>query len=401
MLVVLLNIVPQNIALSGFGSDIFFLVFGVFILSTLLSESAWFDRVEAILNRRQASFRTGIWAILGAGVLLTLMVPSPLGRASMLQPMVSRLWRRGGRRRNSVLAAAHIHSVTLLSTLVLTGNPLNFVLIGLLEEQSRGRFGWLGWLFATWFAGVFLCAILVVVFAFAARAADAADGDGDRTELAKEEKPLRAIGLQDWATLGLYGVLFAAILGRDLHQIPLQWVVMLLGVGVFFFSGISLTSLRRQFDWPTLVFIATVVAWGPMLDHLGLSERLAESVSFLEGVFEESFYHGIFVMIAVVLAVRLVVPGAPAFILLASTLMPVGENIGVSAWVMGFIIITISEAFIWPYQHGVSSQTLSELETERVDYSAGLLLLSNLFFLAMRCIAIVLCASWWAQINLI
>ena len=91
--------------------------------------------------------------------------------------------------------------------------------------------------------------------------------------------------MQDWATLGLYGLLFGAILGRDIHQIPLQWVVMLLGIAVFFFSGISLTSLRRKFDWPTLVFIATVVAWGPMLDHLGLSDQLAESVSFLEPIF--------------------------------------------------------------------------------------------------------------------
>ena len=106
-------------------------------------------------------------------------------------------------------------------------------------------------------------------------------------------------------------------------------------------------------------------------------------------------------MIAVVLSVRLAVPGAPAFILLASTLMPMGENIGVSAWVLGFVIITISESFIWPYQHGVSSQTVSELETEGVDYSPTLLLFSNIFFLAMRCIAIVLCVSWWIQIDLI
>lgn len=403
IMVVLLDIIPQDLAFSGFGSEIFFLVFGVFILSALLSESAWFDRVEAVLNRRNASFRTGIWAILGAGVLLTLMVPSPLGRASMVQPMVSKLWQsKGGRNRNSILAAAHIHGTTIMSTIVLTGNPLNFILIGLLAEQSRDRFAWLGWITATWFAGIFLLVVMVAVFAVAGRMADKADRTPRQAESQRGTKPLPAIGLQDWATLGLYVFLFIAILGRDIHQIPLQWIVMLLAVSVFFFSGISLTALRRKFDWPTLVFIATVVAWGPMLDHLGLSDQLADSLSFLAVTFQDNtLLFGIFAMIAVVLVVRLVVPGAPAFILLASTLMPMAESVGMSPWVMGFIIITMSEAFIWPYQHGVNSQTVTELETEGVAYSSGILLSSNIFFLLMRCVAIILCVSWWANINLI
>ena len=422
IIVVLLNLVPQDVAFNGFGSEVFFLVFGVFILSMLLSESTWFDWVTAVMNRRNASFRSGIWTILGAGALLTLMVPSPLGRASMVQPMVKRLWRPEGRQRNSALAAAHIHGTTILSTIVLTGNPLNFILIGLLAEQSQSRFAWVGWITATWFAGIFLCVSMVLLFAFWGRNAARADGVAEAASPHSEVEPLPPIGLGDWATLGLYGLLFAAILGRDIHQIPLQWIVMLLAVSVFFFSGISQKVLRSKFDWQTLVFIATVVAWGPMLDQLELSTKLADSLSFLVSVFElesikigplffglvdqfsinlNGFYLGLFTMIAVVLVVRLVVPGAPAFILLASTLMPMADSIGMSPWVVGFIIVTMSEAFIWPYQHGVYSQTVTELETEGVAYSSGVLLVTNIFFLLMRCVAILLCVSWWMRIDLI
>ena len=38
LIVVLMNLVPQSVAFSGFYSEIFFLIFGIFILAALLPE---------------------------------------------------------------------------------------------------------------------------------------------------------------------------------------------------------------------------------------------------------------------------------------------------------------------------------------------------------------------------
>jgi len=399
LIVTLLDLVPQEIAFSGFYSQVFFLVFGIFILAALLAESSWMNRLEAMLSRRDASFMTRLFAVLGAGVLLTLVVPSPLGRASMVQPLIKRFMQSGLASRNSALALIHMHGTTLISTIILTGNPLNFILIGMLSEQMRHRYQWLGWLKATSAAGLVLSMGLVAaVFLCASLMRKKSQAT------APSETSVRNVtkdALRDWATLALYGVLILAIFTRAIHQIPLEWVVLFLAMAVFFFAGLSLATLRNNFDWPTLVFIATVVAWGPMLDHLGLSAWLAERLPAIIPLFEQSLYLGFAVMIAGVAIIRLAIPGAPAFIILATALLPFAEEIAVSPWVLGFVILTISEGFIWPYQHGVFSQSVTMLDARGVAYNMSTFIRFNLFFLALRCAAIFASIPLWKALNLI
>lgn len=400
LIVLLLDLVPQSIALSGFYSQVFFLVFGIFILAALLSETSWLNRLEALLVRRNASVGMRLFAVVACGVLLTLVVPSPLGRASMVQPLMHRFLRRAQTRNNSFFALAHIHATTLLSTIFLTGNPLNFLLLGMLDEQMQGRYQWLGWLQAASVVGLILtvgfAACLLLFATLARRAAPPTD------HMTPEAAPDFAVHpRRDWATLGLYAVLMVAILTRSQHQIPLEWIVLFLAMAVFFFSGLPLATLRQRLDWPTLIFVATVVAWGPMLDHLGLTDLLADRIPLMVPLFEQSLYTGFAVTMAGIVLIRLVVPGAPAFILLASTLLPFAASIGISPWVLGFAILTVSEGFVWPYQHGVPSQTLTMLEGEGISFSMSRIIGFDLFFLVLRCAAVFVSIPFWKALNLL
>jgi di/tricarboxylate transporter len=396
LIVVLLGIVPREIAFSGFYSQVFFLIFGIFVLAALLAETSWLNRLEAVLVRKNASFPTRLLAVVASGVLLTLVVPSPLGRASMVQPLVHRFFRSGRAANNSFLALAHIHGATLLSTIILTGNPLNFVLLGMLDDQTSNRFQWLGWLQAASIAGLVVAVgFAAALFVFAAKRGAGA-GTAEQAEMEVKVDPIR-----DWATLGLYVFLLVAILTRPIHQIPLEWVVLSLAMAVFFFSGLTLANLRSRFDWPTLIFVATVVAWGPMLDHLGLSQWLADQMPMLVPIFEQNLYLGFAITMAGVFVIRLAVPGAPAFIILATALLPFAETIGISPWVLGFAILTVSEGFIWPYQHGVFSQNVTMLDAERIAYRMSSLIIFNVFFYLLRCGAIFLSIPFWKAMNLI
>lgn len=401
LLVTLLDLVPRAVAFSGFQSQVFFLVFGIFVLAALLAETSWINRLEAVLVRRHASFLARVGAVVAAGALLTLVVPSPLGRASMVQPLIHRFLNPTRMGHNALLAAAHVHATTLLSTIILTGNPLNFVLIGLLSEQARDRFEWLGWLVATSVAGL-VCvagfAVAMLVAAAALRRSEPASADDAAT--APPGPAPRRDPVRDWATLGLYALLLAAILTRGVHQIPLEWIVLSLAMAVFFFSGLSLDTLRARVDWPTLIFVATVVAWGPMLDHLGLAQLVADRLPGLVPVFDRSVYLGLALTMAGTIAVRLVVPGAPAFILIASALLPLAGQIGISPWVLGFAVLTVSEGFVWPYQHGVLSQTTTMLDGDSIGYRMPALIALNLFHLALRCAAVFASIPLWQALNL-
>ncbi|MCG3269305.1 SLC13 family permease [Yoonia sp. I 8.24] len=397
LIVVLLGIVPREIAFSGFYSQVFFLIFGIFVLAALLAETSWLNKLEAVLVRKNASFPTRLLAVVASGVLLTLVVPSPLGRASMVQPLVHRFFRANRAGNNSFLALAHIHGATLLSTIILTGNPLNFVLLGMLDDQTSNRYQWLGWLQAASVAGL----VIAVGFAAALFVFAVKRGAGTGAQAADAAIDVQANPMRDWATLGLYAFLLVAILTRPIHQVPLEWIVLSLAMAVFFFSGLTLANLRSRFDWPTLIFVATVVAWGPMLDHLGLSQWLADQMPILVPIFERNLYLGFAITMAGVFVIRLAVPGAPAFIILASALLPFAETIGISPWVLGFTILTVSEGFIWPYQHGVFSQNVTTLDAERTAYRMSSLIIFNIFFYLLRCGAVFLSIPFWKALNLI
>lgn len=398
LIVILMGLVPREIAFTGFYSDIFFLIFGIFILAGLLAETSWLQRLEYMLERRNASLASRFWAVMAAALLLTLVVPSPLGRSAMVQPLIRRFIGPSKPQTNSMLALVHIHATTLISTIILTGNPLNFVLIGMLDKQISDRFQWLGWLQATAVAGLILTIALVIAVAFAAKSATRAEPVEEKTTT---PEPPKSQPLRDWFAIFMYGLLIAAIFTRPLHQVPLVWVVLFLALAVFLLSGISLSDIRSKFDWPTLVFVATVVAWGPMLSELGLSSWLSDQIPVLLRFYESSLYLGISVTIIGILVVRLFIPGAPAFVILATTMLPFAETIGMSPWVVGFIILTLCEGFILPYQHGVYSQTTTMLESDKLPYRMSIIIKFNVLFLAVRIAAIYASIPWWKALNLI
>jgi len=395
----LLDLVPQQIAFSGFYSQIFFLVFGVFVLAAVLAESSWLARLEILLAKQGSSLGLQIFAITSTGILLTLLVPSPLGRATMIKPLVGRFITNTSGSKTTLLSLTSIHATTLLSTVFLTGNPLNFVLLAMLSEQSQGRFQWLGWLQATCVVA-FICSIgLVALFIWQKRRVERLEGK--RIEPQPQPDKINPVSASDWGVFCLYLVLIVGIFSQTMHQIPLAWLVMLLALAVFFFTGLSLSSLRSKVDWPTLVFIATVVAWGDMLDYLGLGEWLSDRAALLQPLFNENIYLGVSAMIAAIIGLRFIIPGAPAFMLLAATLLPFSETIGVSPWLIGFIVLTVSEAFILPYQHGVFSQAVADMDTYNTPYHLPTLVRINLFFLVLRIAAVFISIPWWRTLHLV
>lgn len=402
LLATLLELVPQDVAFSGFYSQIFFLVMGVFILAAMLSETHWLDRLNAALAQGGVSSFKQILTLLASALLLTLMVPSPLGRATMLKPLLDKFASSQSATGTSIYALLHVHGTTLMSTVFLTGNPLNFILLAMLSEQTRGRFQWLGWLQASMVVALVLSIGLIGFALWAQRfvSPPQAEPKLERDALAART-PGTVITRKDWGVLGLYGLLLISVFTQSLHQIPLAWVVVFLALVVFLFQGLSLQSLRSKVDWPTLIFIATVVAWGGMLDHLALSQWLVAQIELIKPIFEANFALGIGLIIGFVLLVRLVVPGAPAFILLAATLLPFAASVGVSPWLVGFIVVTVSESFLFPYQHGVYSQTISELDAQQVAYRPGLMLLVNVGFLSLRIVAIYASLPWWQSLYFI
>ena len=395
MLAITLDIVPRDIALSGFTSDVFFMVLGIFFLAAMMSVSGLTYRVAlSLLLRLPESKWTNPLILFLAGATLTTVIPSPLGRSAIATPLLTALLEsRNDKPTNTLLALSSIHGTTLLSTVFLTGNPLNFVMLGLFDAQTQYRFQWLDWLWAALpAAGLLVLGYLLWLGCYLARQSIQVI---PRAALKQHYAALGQLRSQEVGALVAITVLMLGVLTTHWHHIPMVWLAMGVGLSIYLYGGLQAQDMRKHLDWGTLIFIAAIVCWGPMMSYLQLDQWLAQGVGLLKQSLQHSLVMGFAVLALMVIVLRLLFPGAPAFVMLMSALLPVTAELGLSPWVIGFALLTLSEAFILPHQHGVYSQVLSELSSQGLDVDQRNLLGANIWFVLLRVMALMLCIPFW------
>lgn len=401
-LCVLLGLAPAELAFSGFVSPVFLLVLGVFLLSALLVESPWMARwSQALLRRTRGHPRRRFAALVLSAITLTMALPSPLGRSALLAPLLQPLAAGRSPRFQTAVVFALAQGTTLWSTVFLTGNPLNFVLLGLLDVQAQQRFQWLYWLLAA--AAFALAAALGLAVLLAWLLHHSGKVEPRPSELPPSAFPAPAVPDAPGGNAVvpvLYVLLFVAVLTRPVHQIELHLVVGAMALVGFYLVPMPLQSLRARLDWPTLLFIATLVAWQPMLSRTGVDAWLAGQLPALARHAHGSLAVNIVILALGVGLVRLVVPGAPAFIVLATSLLPLAPALGMSPWMLGFVLLTVSEGFVLAHQHGVLSHLLAEAQAHGMVLEPRRLLLANLGAWGLRVLALVASVPWWQQLAL-
>ncbi|MBX2809061.1 MAG: anion permease [Cellvibrionaceae bacterium] len=395
MLAIILDIVPRDIALSGYTSDVFFMVLGIFFLAAMMSVSGLTYRVAlALLIKLPESRWTSALVLFFSGITLSTLIPSPLGRSAIATPLLTALiGDKPQRQQDTLLALSSIHGNTLLSTVFLTGNPLNFVMLGLFDAQTQYRFQWLTWLWAALPAAtIMLLGYLVWLGRYLARHDIALS---NRDVLHKHYRALGPISSKEIGALAAISVLAVGIITIHWHHIPMVWLALGVGVAIYFYGGLGVQDVSKHVDWGTLIFIASIVSWGPMINYLSLDQWLSAGIGVLSHYLSQGLVPGLTAMVMLLIPIRLLFPGAPTFVILLSALLPVTASLGLSPWVIGFALLTLSEAFLLPHQHGVYSQVVSALESRGRSLVQGDLLAANSWLLIVRIVALFASIPFW------
>ena len=333
------------------------------------------------------------------GIMLSLIIPSPLGRGAILQPLTSSL-SPSNERQETALVISNIHGNTLLSTIFLTGNPLNFVLLGLLDVQTQLQFQWLHWLVVTSFVAFILLIgfAIFISFCLLPERAFAIDKHVIEKELERLGRPSQV----ECFIIGSFLFLAVMIATQHSHHIALPWIMIGLAIGLALYSVLTIEQVRQLVDWPTLFFISAIVSWGPIMSALYIDELIAGKLTIFSGIFQTDYFAlTILQLSAIIFILRLFVPGAPAFILMLTTFLPFAQEAGYSGWLVGFIILTLSEGFIFSHQHGVFSQSLEMAKNKQWHLRSHQIFLANVYFYILRVIALIISIPFWKMISVI
>jgi anion transporter len=338
-------------AFSGFASSSWVLALGALALAAAMLRSGLLFRAALLLLRAFPPTHTGqLLALLFGGVLLTPLVPLSVARVAAIAPLAYELAQAlgfGPRSKGSAsLAFAGLIGYWYFSSVFLTGLATNFFVAGLLSADDQRRFGFVGWLAAAAPVGI-VCLVgalvlLLVMFRTDGRARVSAE------TLRRQTRILGPVSRQERVVLAAVALLVVGLAAQPLVQIDAAWLA--LGALVIVSAGVlDRERFRSSLDWGFLAFLGVLLGSGAVLQGGGVdrwvSALLLDATAAVRSPGLLVIAFAVLVMVS-----RIVLPSRPAMVLFSLALVPAAPALGISPWVLGFVVLVAANLWVLPYQ---------------------------------------------------
>lgn len=405
-MVILLDIVPPEVAVSGFASGSFFMLLSVFGVGAVMVVSGLTFRLSLLVLRMVPA--SSVWysvSLFASGMFLTPVVPSQGARMAIVSPFLVDLMGASGAKERDLLGARFVNStlggVGLGASIFLTGKPVNLIVLGLFDYQTQFAFQWVNWLLAASFPGLLMLGMFLGVSRLVFK-----DARSFQISRATVSEQLKVLGppssLERTAMLSVI-ILILGILFSSVHKVGIPWMALAILTVLILFRVVGKQEIRNQIDWTTLLFVGAIIAWLPVMALTGLDTLVAGQLGWLGVYMKESFPLFIVLLSFLVVAVRLILPEPITVILFVTALFPLADVAGVSPWIVGFIILTMAEAYIFSYQCGYYIQLKEILAMNGLGqrYDEERIIVFNLMMVVGRVLALYASLPFWRLLNII
>jgi di/tricarboxylate transporter len=394
------SLAPPALAFAGFTSSAWVTAVAALGLSAAMAASGLLFRAALLLLRLfPPTHRGQLAALLVGGVVLTPLAPTVFGRVATVAPVARDLSQALGHPRrtrgSAAIAFAGVLGTTILGPVFLTGLVTNFLIMGLLPTAAQARFGWIGWLAAAAPAGL----LLLIGSAIALIVLDPRSGSRASSVVRRtQEQSLGRVSQRELASLVatvmfIVGLLLQPILRLDIAVVGLASVLVAVAGG-----ALDRQIFRSGIDWATLVLFGVLLGAGGVLRSGGVDRWIADLITPVA----RSLGHPALVialLALLVIVVRLVLPMVPAGFLLLVTLVPAAPQLGLSGWVVGFVVSVAVLTWLLPRQYEVlrmvREMTDDEMFTDRQAVAVGVAIT------AIATLTLLICVPYWQAIGIL
>ena len=399
--VLMVGLVPSEVALAGFSSPTLTTLIGVYALACLIASSGLSYRFMVWLLIRLPD--TPVWqqtALLLSGYLLSPIMPSGNARLSLLLPfyrdMSSSLGLKPKGNASTALMAAMFSGAMLFSPMMLTSKSANLTVFGMLPEQVQAQFQGIFWLVA---AGVAALTVTLVHFA-AMRWSFPQEPQSalPKSRLRVQMSLLGAITGSEKAALLGFVLFIAGAASTSWHQVNPAWLAAFILVALLLGGMVSKKDFQQKIDWPMIFFLLSLDGLSRSISYLGLDTALSRALGN-----EFDFVNGnlllfIPVVLVVTVVLRLALPITAGMVVAAVVLMPVAMAQNINPWVLGFLAALFSDMWFKPYQSSTYLQVIAG-GYARYFAESGFMRYNQIMNLA-RILAAYLSIPWWDWLGL-
>ena len=398
---ILLGVARPADALAGLASREWLFMVAVYGLAAATARSGLLYRVGLRLVQsvptgtlRQAT------TLLLSGLLLTPLIPSATGRASLVLPLARALTEAlRAPERSSVSAVLGLAAWTGASPLMfvaLTGSGTCLLAWGLLPEASRARVGWIQWLVAAAPLGAFLgagaLALLFALFRPTPVAAPPRERLGLQVALLGPPAT-REILMALVLALTVAGLIAAPWLRLDLATVALLGLLAAVAVGSF--DGPALQAL----DWGMLLFFGVVLSLGRLASSLGIDAAAGALIDGVLGPARPGPLAMVLTVASVSLVLRLVLEQDLTVLLVSLAMIPVATAAGVEPWAVTIALLTTSVAWLLPFQ--TSAYMVARAASEDRLFSHEQARRFALAYAGLTLLGLALAVPYWRLLGLL
>lgn len=349
---VLLGVAPTATAFSGFATSTWFLMLGILGLAAALARSGLLYRVTLVAVRRfPPTFVGQTTALLTAGIVSTVLIPSAQARVTFMGPVVLGLTdtlRYPPRSRGSAgLALAAFTGFCLATTLFLTGTPTCLLAWRVLPEATRAQVSWLAWLQAVLVLEAVSLGTALAWIAWRHRPAEPT-----RVRATRLHAQLEMLGppSRDERITALVALaVLAGWIAQPWHGVDPAWLT-LAGLCLLLATQVlDRTALQGQVDWSFLLFMGMAFSLADLAAHVGADAWFAARARAGLGDVTSPAV-AITVLVLVTVAVRFALPWQTAVPLLTVALTPFAQAAGLSPLIVALVALKAGNIFLLPQQ---------------------------------------------------
>jgi len=399
----LVDLAPAKVVLSGFASSSLLLFVGVYMLGGVLVASGLSYRF--ILWMRLHLPDTPFWhgfVLVASGYALSPIMPSGNARLSLLAPLYRDFCSsdevKPGSLDHTRLAAATLAGSMNMSPMFLTSKSANLIVFAMLPAQLQDEFQ--GFF---WFLAAIVCALVVTVGHFVLDRVFFGPSHALPASKAQVRKQLQLLGplsRDELFVLGALGVFLLGAAGVSWHHISLPWVAGFVLVGLLFYGLVSKKSFQQYVDWPMVFFLLSLQGLTGTMEYLHLVEKLTPWMDSLAVLLQQDITRLVFLELVVVLIIRLALPITAGMVVSAILFIPIADATGINPWLIGFLAAMFSDLWFFPYQSSAYSQLRSVNDTSTL-FNEPLFLKFNLASCALRVVAVFVSIPYWNALHLI
>ena len=394
--------VPFAKAFASFSDSNWWILVGAFGLGTAAAKTGLLRRIALlILNFFPATFSGQSWALLGAGTLLSPLIPSASAKAAIASPLslaISDSLRcpRKSRGACGIFGAMWLGFCVVGTPAFLSGSFINYATSARFPENYHVT--WISWfLYALpWTAVTFVGVGLAIHFLYRPLESLPIPDQAMPEELARLGPMSRA---EKFTAAVLVLTLLMWML-EPLHKISSGEIAIFSICVLLGFSVLGREDFRKGVDWPAIIYIGCLMNIGTVFQVLKIDLWLGQALEPVVSRFIGNPYLFVVVLALAVIAFRFVMISITSSVIIISVVLgPLVMNHGMHPWVVAFIAMACVNIWFFFFMNAWFVLAFYGSGGEMIEHRKLVKLSTAYAIIAI--IGFLVCVPYWRFLHLI